>query len=404
MNRVWSRPARYFTLSLMLIVLVAVGWYVRAMFPPLIIAGLIAYLLSPIVNFLKQRARLPHRVAVNIVYFLSLAVLLAIPATLVPVLLNQWDEVMRDVVDFPEQLRFFLAQPLEIGGYTLNLERFLPDFGQSLNDLLARAPESALWLLETASRNVIWMVLIVVTAYYLLLDWERVREWLLHLPPEPYQGDARQLYEEIRRIWSGYLRGQLGLMLALALIYSAAWFVIGLPGALILGALTGLLNIVPELGPFLAALLAVIVALIEGSYFLPLSNFWFAILVLALYLVLNYFKTIWLQPRILGHSVNLNQGVVFVALISALMIWGVLGVLIIIPVLASAVVIGRYLRQRIFGLEPFPPDEPSLVTEVAGPPRKPALRRPGRGGRRSSKKKGKGGEASPPSRRRSPKS
>ncbi len=387
MSKAWSRPARYFTFALVLITLVAVGWYVRAMFPPLIIAGLIAYLLSPIVHFLKQRTRLPHRAAVNVVYFVSLAGLLAIPATLVPVLLSEWDNLVADLVDFPERLRLLLAQPLQFGGYTFYPQHLLPDFGRSLNNLLVRAPESALWLIETASRNVIWMVLILVTAYYLLLDWERVREWLLGLPPEPYRADARRLYEEIRQIWAGYLRGQLGLMFALGVMYTVAWFAIGLPGALILGVLTGLFNIVPELGPFLAALLAVIVALIEGSLFLPLSNVWFAILVIALYLVLNYFKTIWLQPRILGHSVNLNQGVVFVALISALMIWGVLGVLIIIPVLASAVVIGRYLRQRMFGLEPFPPDEPSMVTEVPEPARKAVLKRVGRRGRGTAKRR-----------------
>jgi predicted PurR-regulated permease PerM len=140
---------------------------------------------------------------------------------------------------------------------------------------------------------------------------------------------------------------------------------------LILGILTGLFNIVPELGPLVAGLLAMIVALVEGSYFIPLSKFWFAVLVIGMYLVLNYVKTIWLQPRIFGHNVHLPEGVVFVAIVVAILVWGVLAVLVIVPVLASAIVIGRYIRHRIMGEAPFPNDkvEPlsSLVEETKVP-------------------------------------
>ena len=145
-------------------------------------------------------------------------------------------------------------------------------------------------------------------------------------------------------------------------------WLIGLPGAVILGLLTGLFSLVPEIGPLVAGALAAIVALSEGSTLLPLSNGWFALLVIGLYLLLINFKNIWLRPRVMGRSVNLNEGLVFVAIIAAVIFGGVLGALIIVPVLASAIVIGRYLRARILGLDPFPPEQVSLVSDTEIPP------------------------------------
>ena len=353
MSRQWSVQTRYFVLALALILLVALGWYARAMFQPLIIAGLLAYLLNPAVSWLKRRTRWSHKIAVNVVYFISLAILLSIPATVVPVLLNQTETLALDLEDFPNQLQAFLAQPIHILGYQFSLNRYLPDFGQSLASWAAPLPGTALHVLEATSRNVLWVILVVVTVYYLLRDWESLREWLFCIWPEAYRADARRLFIEIKGIWAAYLRGQLAMMFILGVLYTVAWLVIGLPGALILGILTGLLNIVPEVGPFLAAMLAVIVALVEGSYFLPLSNVWFGVLTIGLYLVLNYIKTIWIQPRVLGYNVHMHEGLVFVAIVVAILVQGVLLVLIIVPVFASAMVIGKYLRRRILGLQPF---------------------------------------------------
>ena len=361
MNRQWSVQTRYFVLTLAFVLLVALGWYARAMIQPLIVAGLLAYLLNPAVSWLKRWRRWSHKIAVNIVYFVSLAVLLAIPATLVPVLLNQFETLALDLEDFPNQLQAFLAQPVNILGYQLSLSRYLPDLGQSLANWIAPLPGTALQILEATSRNVLWIILIVVTIYYLLMDWERLREWMIGVWPEPYQKDVRRLFLEVKSIWAAYLRGQLALMFILSVIYTFAWLIVGLPGALILGILTGLLNIVPELGPLLAALLAVIVALVEGSYFLPLSNIWFAVLIIGLYLALNYVKTIWIQPRVLGQNVHMHVGLVFVAIVGAILVQGVFLVLIIVPVLASVVVIGRYLRHRILGEPPFQEHENNFV-------------------------------------------
>jgi len=211
------------------------------------------------------------------------------------------------------------------------------------------------------------MLVVLVTAYYLMTDWGKLRKTIINLAPHDERSDLEHLYRDIRAVWMGYLRGQIRLMFVLSIMYSIAWFAIGLPGALALGVLAGLLNLLPEVGPFAVAVLATVIAFIEGSTYIPVSNFWFAVITLGVYLILNNFKTIWLQPRILGHSVFLHEGVVFVAIIAAIVLQGVLGVLIIVPLLATFVVLGRYIRRRLLGMSPFDDKEPAPLVPQPDP-------------------------------------
>jgi predicted PurR-regulated permease PerM len=181
-----------------------------------------------------------------------------------------------------------------------------------------------------------------------------VREWFIRLAPESYRHDIRQLYVQIRSVWLAYLRGQIVLMLIVGIVFTVIYLIIGLPGAILVGTLTGLLTLIPDVGPLIGTIVALLVALLEGSSILPLSNLFFAALISAIYLVLMVIKNIWLRPFIMGRAVQMHEGLVFVAIIAAVIYQGILGALIVVPMMASAVVIGSYVRRRLFGLPPFP--------------------------------------------------
>jgi predicted PurR-regulated permease PerM len=368
MNLSWSLPVRFYVLTVVLIMLGILIWVTREMIAPLVVAGMIAYILNALVNQLVDRTRLGHRWAVNLVYFISLGLLIAVPAVLVPVLSSEVDTLSQDLLAIVYRFQSFSAEPILVGGFRINLDTLLPNPGESLAGIINTLPEYTLQIIESTSRNTAWFLVVLVTIYYLLMDWDRVREWSIHLAPQPYQPEIRQVYDEVKKVWTAYVRGQLALMFIVGVIFSIVWLAIGLPGAVVLGILTGLFSLVPEIGPLVAGAMAVAVAFLAGSLYLPLSNGWFALLAAGLYLVLINFKNIWLRPRIMGRSVNLNEGLVFVAIIAAVIFGGVLGALVIVPVLASTIVIGRYLRARILGLDPFPPEQVSLVSETEIPP------------------------------------
>lgn len=353
MKNLWDTPFRYIVLSILVIAVVVTLWYIREVFKPLLTAGLLAYFLSPAVNYLVTHWHMRRKLASNLVYFFVLAILIALPFTILPALLDEIQGIMTDFTHALDELQVFLSEPRHIANVRINLGTLIPAIRTSISGGFVPKPEDALRVLEFTSRNFLWLLVILVTAYYLMTDWERLKNWLIRLAPEYEQPDLYRLYREIRKVWAGYLNGQIRLIFILAFLYSMVWAAIGLPGAVVIGLLAGVLNLLPEVGPAGAAILATIVALIEGSNYLAIPNIWFAALTLGLYLLLNTFKTVWLQPRILGQSVLLHEGIVFVAIITAIVLQGVLGVLIVVPLLASLVVIGRYLRRRLLGLSTF---------------------------------------------------
>jgi predicted PurR-regulated permease PerM len=183
-----------------------------------------------------------------------------------------------------------------------------------------------------------------------------MRNWLLNLPPPAYRPEVEELYNRIRNIWIAYLRGQIVLMFIVGVAFTVAWLIIGIPGALVLGAIAGLFTLVPDVGPFLAMVLAAGVALLEGSTWIRLSNFWVAGIVIIVYLFLINLKNFFLRPYIMGRSVHMNEALVFIAIMIATILKGILGALLVVPLLATLVVIGGYLQRRVLGLPPFEDD------------------------------------------------
>lgn len=353
---------RYLMLAVLVLLLAGIAYWLRAVFKPLLLAALISYLLYPFVDVLHTHLKMKRKAAANLVYFVTLAVLIALPSTLIPVLADELQTLVNDLLLVVDQIEALLARPFYFFGLTFHLQALIPAFKDSLTSFLSPLPQDAWRLIETASTNALWFLVIVIGAYYFLTAWEEMREWLIHLAPVAWQNDLRRLYAEIRAVWMAYLRGQLTLMLIVAVTFSLLWSIIGLPGALILGLLGGLFSIVPDVGPFLATLLAVLVALLEGSTWIPWDRIWFAALVAGLYGVLINIKNIWLRPYILGRSVHMHEGLVFIVIIAAVVSTGILGAFLVVPVLASAGVLARYLRRRLLGLPPF--SESSALPEV----------------------------------------
>jgi len=356
----WDAPFRYIILIFLLIIVVAVLWYIREIFKPLVTAALIAYFLSPAVNFIVVRWHFRRRTAANLVYFMSFALFITTLVTAVPILFDELQSVTADLTLGLSDLEFALQGVVMIGGIPFRFGTLIPALRESLSSMIVADPTNALRILEVTSKNFLWLLVILVTAYYLMTDWDRLRAAVIQLAPRSERADLNQLYRHIREVWMSYLRGQIRLIVVLAVLYSIAWFAIGLPGAFALGMLAGLLNLLPEIGPLIVAVIATIVAFLEGSGYIPVSNLWFAAITLGVYLVINNFKTIWLQPRILGQSVFLHEGVVFVAIIASIVLQGVLGVLIVVPLLAAVVELGRYIRRRLLGLPPFAAEDPAF--------------------------------------------
>jgi predicted PurR-regulated permease PerM len=365
MVKPWSKSTKYGVVVTVGLSLILLLWFIRPLLPALIIAGLLAYTLNPLVSYLSRRTHLSRGIAVNIVFILMLAILITTPALLVPRLLRQAQSLTEQIQIGLVEARAFFREPVSVGGFEFSLDQFLANAAASLGDTVGSLAANLFALLLGATSSLLWVLVTVVSTYYLLRDGRRLLAWLIAMAPPGYEDHARVLLSEINLVWSAFLRGQLLLMALIALMTWLGTVAVGLPGGLALGILAGVLDVIPSLGPTVAAVPAVLVAIVQGSSYLPVSNAWFALLVAIVYLTVQQIENIWLRPRIMGHSLNLHPGVIFVAVIGALALVGILGALIVVPLLASAGIIGRYLRAMLTGQPPFGSGEAPVPSPAA---------------------------------------
>ncbi len=352
----WSLSFRYLLGILFLGALIAFVFYAHDAVRNLVIAGFVAYLINPAVVYLSTQTKMTRRAAVNVVYFSALILLVGVPATLTPIFYDEVQIVIQDLLDLSNQLRQILSKPINFFGLSFHLEEWGQSLFQIQNAFLTPVPEEALQLLETTSVGVLWFLIILVSVHLLLSEWPNMRDSLISAAPPAYRPELHELYMRVRRIWMAYLRGQIVLMIIVGVVFTIAWIIMGIPGALVLGVLAGLFTLVPDVGPFLAVVLTAGVALLEGSTWIPLSNFWVAMIVVAVYLVLINLKNFFLRPYIMGRSVHMNEALVFVIILVATILEGILGALLVVPVFASGVLIANYIQRRVMGLSPFEDD------------------------------------------------
>lgn len=374
MKPAWSLSFRYLAGTLLFLALVAFAYYAREALQPVIIAAFIAYLINPAVTILTEYTRLSRSAAVKLVYFTALALIIAIPATITPIFFDELTSVAQDLLSLLAQFQEALSKPILLGGLELDLTQLAQGLGRLRSLAIAPVPEDAFLLLESTSRGTIWFLVIIVLVYLFLSQWEAMRNWLLGLAPAPYRTELELLYEQVRNAWMAYLRGQLLLILIVGVVFTIAWYSLGIPGAFVLGVIAGLFTLVPDLGPILAVALAMGVALLEGSNWIPLSNAWVTVIVFLVYFVLINLKNMWLRPFIIGRMIHMNEGLIFVAILIATILNGILGALLVVPVLASAVIVVRYLLRRILN-QPLDEDVPSFISHgfprrAAHPPRR----------------------------------
>lgn len=352
----WSLPFRYTMGIVIFIAIVALLIYAREAVKMLVISAFVAYLISPAVMFLMERLNISRTASVNLVYFSALIVMVGVPAALTPIFFDEIKIVASDLLDLSRQISILLTRPVQFGGMVFHFEQLGQGLGRLQESILTPLPEEALALLETTSINVLWFLVILVSVHLFMSEWPRLRGWLFELAPPEYRHDMQELYSRLRNVWMAYLRGQIVLMVVVGIVFTIAWVILGIPGALVLGAVAGLFTLIPDVGPFLAAMLAVGVALLEGSSWIPLSNFWVAGITGAVYLILINLKNFFVRPIIMGRSLHMNEALIFIAIMIATILEGIMGALLVVPLMASVAVIADYLRRRILGLPPFEDD------------------------------------------------
>ncbi len=200
------------------------------------------------------------------------------------------------------------------------LRRQLAERGEEL--LGNAAPAVIGWAQQLVSGLSKWMLAPVI-GYYFLRDRKRIGEWLQLLLPVQYRGLSVRLLREIRRLASGYLRGQLMISLAVGGLTAAGLLLCGIPAWLLLGALMGILELIPYVGPLIGGAVVALFSLQAG----PGRMLWS----LAVVLVVQQLEGSWLSPRLVSDATKLHPVAVLLCMMAGGLIGGITGILLAVP-------------------------------------------------------------------------
>ncbi len=209
----------------------------------------------------------------------------------------------------------------------------------------------------------------VLISLRMSLAVDDMREAYPKLVPSKFRDEIIDLIDRIIKVWTSFLSGELSLMVIMGFLTFLLNFILGTPYPVFLGVLAGFLEVIPNLGPVLATIPAIILALVEGSSRLDVSNLAFAIILLLGYLFLTGLENQVLVPKVLGDAVSLPPLVVIIGVVVGGAVYGLLGVLLATPIISTGKVIFFYLYDKILEPPPVvqPPDEkPSLVDSLKG--------------------------------------
>lgn len=382
MTSQWTKPTKYIVGVGLVLFGLYVLYIIRPVITMLVIAALIAFLLTPIVNFFHQQLKLPRAGAVILAYVLLILLILLSPLLFLPPIIEGYNAIAgidyqialnRTVTWLNDTLIELNSVQPHFFGIGIDLSRItapalqalqdtsstsftLPPIETLLNSFSSAATitfDVATSVAGTVFSGALGIIFTFFYAIYMSLDAHKIGPGFLGLIPEPHRPEVSRLLIRLRRMWRAYFRGQLNLMFIIAVLIWIGGTALGLPGAFALAIIAGIMEIIPGLGPFLAAVPAVLVALIQGSTYLDVSHVTFALIIVAFYWGVQQVENNFIVPRVLGEAVELHPLVVMVGVVIGASVGGILGALLAAPVIASTREIILYLYAKVLDQEPF---------------------------------------------------
>jgi predicted PurR-regulated permease PerM len=379
-------------------------WQARDVLPLIIVGILLAFLLTPLVDWYQNRllSWLPfgrRAIAILLTLITVIVIIGLLLLLLVPSLINQFEELQTVIPtileDIQRQIDRFMDRPLtttegenliiddeivvpgELIPEDTNIVRFgmldfedmtVQDVVEMLFQSVGNLTGTAFLVLGEAFNIFLNSVLLAVMVLYLLADGRRFIQWIINWIPPGHREDAQKLAEELGIIWRNYLRGQFVLSLSVGALTFGAALLLGLPNALILALLAAVFEFVPNIGPLLALIPAAILALIfPSSTISVLEGPVFVLVVILVWGLIQNIESYILHPRIMGGRLNLHPYVVIVAVIIGASLAGPLGIILAAPGVATIYLFLRYIYAKIRDQNPFPENQYKLPSLADSP-------------------------------------
>ncbi|MCY0908154.1 MAG: AI-2E family transporter [Sulfobacillus thermotolerans] len=337
-------PQKYYRWGLLAVFCVgavAIIWSARVVLLPFVFAIVIAYLVAPPVEwFVKHHV---HRVvAILLVYAALGMVITGVIVYMVPLWVQETVKMIHLIPALTRQLQqtwnYWLMR-FHQAPMPLSVRRAIDETGVRWENKLFGLSKTVLSTLFGVLPGLLSLIVSPILAFYLLKDMERIRARFWQVIPVKWHAEVYVLGLDIDRALNGFIRGQLLVALVVGVL-SGLWVgILGIPLALLIGAIAGITDIIPYVGPIAGALPAVVLALDRSS--------WTAIYAVLGFVAIHQLEGTVIGPKVMGDSVGLHPLVVIFAILAGGEIGGVAGLLLAVPATAVIKVVMAHLYRRL---------------------------------------------------------
>lgn len=319
----------------------AILYFAKDFFVPICLAALLSILLLPFAQLLENKLRM-HRLLAN--FIIIVLVLLVIGGFIwvlysqvmsfmdeIPKLQQQVDKKLIDIQQFVRQ-KTGLSPYRQIVWMQSQLQSFLSTSGATIRDTVYST---------TSTLATIGMVLFYI--FFFLFYREKFKNFIIKVTPEESHAKLQTILTSMRAVIQSYISGVFIVVIIMSLCICSGLVIIGVPFAIFLGVMTGLLNIIPYIGVFIGALVACIIAfLTKDSSIYVLGTF-------IVFLTTHLLESNVFTPAIVGRKVSVNPLAIFIALVIGSQVWGIMGMILFIPLIG----IIKVICDNIAYLQPF---------------------------------------------------
>lgn len=304
---------------------------------PVILSGLLFYLLNPLVD-LMEKYKINRVLAISIIFVIIAFLLIIGLAVAIP-------NLQRQVVIFAQNVPSYIEDADRVID-DLVTKRLPDDFRPQLEQVLAQfSTQATAWASNISSKAVNWvsaiisgtsqvivaLIIMPFMLFYLLRDGKGLRDYITQFLPNKLREPVGKVLSDVNQQLANYVRGQITVAVIVAIMFIIFFKIIGLRYAVALGVTAGVLNLVPYLGSFLAMLPALVLGLIAGPVML--------LKVIIVFIVEQTIEGRFVSPLILGSQLNIHPITILFVLLTSGSMFGIWGVLLGIPIYASAKVV-----------------------------------------------------------------
>lgn len=313
---------------------------------PFLLAIILFYVLNPLVEFVESY-KVPRIATILGVYGVSLTLLVLVGISLVNAIFNEIQEFAREIPHYTREFRQFIDETEFI------LYELPPPVTDAINEAIIEYQLNFQEILGTildfegiigtgASilAYVFSLIALPIILFYFLKDTEILRSNMILVVPPQYRKKVREIMKDVSITFGSYIRGQLVVCLFIGLLTYLGLAFLGVEFALVLGIIAGITNIIPYFGPFIGAVPSVIIALLEE----PLL----ALKVVIWILIVQQIESQLVAPQILGRNLKLHPLAVVTSLIAGGHFFGLIGLILAVPIVAIVRVIIRHLFWDYF--------------------------------------------------------